>query len=461
MGKSGKILARVLRLMALPPLNDTITAIATAPGAAAVGIVRLSGPDSYRISGEIFSPQAKHSIMNLPAGRVIFGHIFDAGEVIDEALLLSFRKPHSYTAQDVIELQTHGGPAVLRRVLELCLKHGARPAQPGEFTLRAYLNGRLDLVQAESVLNLVNAQADSARRSAALGLTKALSEQLDLIQTDITQIYSDIQAMFDYPDEGVPEAQFVLPLERAISRIDNLLQTAQAGQLAQRGAKLALIGRPNVGKSSLLNTLLGYQRSIVSSLPGTTRDYLETPLTLGGIPITAIDTAGIRDTRDQIEAQGVAMAREIAQNADLTLYLLDSGEPPHAEDKAMLNMLEPDRSLLVLSKCDLRPAWKTRELSLELWPVSALTGEGLETLKMAIQEKLVGKASGELWISSERHAQALKTTKELLLQAKHAPDDLAALDLEEALRNLAQITGRGEIAEETLEHIFAKFCVGK
>ena len=340
--------------------------------------------------------------------------------------------------------------------------NGARLAQPGEFTLRAYLSGRLDLVQAEAVLDLVNAQSDSARRSAALGLSKALSEQLDLIQSDITQVYGDIQAVFDYPEEGVPEPAFAEPLERAITRIDKLLATAKAGAISQRGAKLALIGRPNAGKSSLLNALLGYQRSIVSDIPGTTRDYLEAPLTIGGVPIMAIDTAGIRQTDDLIEASGVAAAKDIALSADLSLLLVDVSEPLSEEDKALVSELAPERTLIVSSKADLFHAWQETDLNSSYFSVSAVTGEGLDVLKDAIRNKLIGDAgSSELWLTSERHAQALITTKDLLERAKDAPDDLAALDLEDALRTLAEITGRGEIAEETLEHIFRNFCVGK
>ena len=448
--------------MALPPLNDTITAIATAPGMGAVGIVRLSGPESYRIADDLFQPKGNTRVCNLEAGRVVYGQVRDEDELIDESLLLTFRAPHSYTGQDVIELQTHGGPAVLRTVLDLCVKRGARLAGPGEFTLRAYLNGRLDLVQAEAVLDLVNAQGDSARRNAALGLSKALSEQLDLIQSDITQVYGNIQAVFDYPEEGVPESAFAEPLERAVTRINKLLATAKAGAISQRGAKLALIGRPNAGKSSLLNALLGYQRSIVSNVPGTTRDYLEAPLTIGGVPVTAIDTAGIRQTDDLIEASGVVAAKEIAANADLSLLLLDVSEPLTHEDRELVAELEPTRTVVVSSKTDLPHSWDETSLGVPLFPVSAVTSEGLDDLKNAIRNKLIGDAgSSELWLTSERHVQALSTTKDLLERAKAAPDDLASLDLEDALRTLAEITGRGEIAEETLEHIFRNFCVGK
>ena len=255
--------------MPLPPQGDTVAAIATAPGVGAVGIVRVSGPDAYAVGERLFRPR-KGRVAQLPAGRVVYGHITDGAELVDESLLLTFRAPHSYTGEDVLELQTHGGPAVLRRVLELCVRYGARLAQPGEFTLRAYLSGRLDLVQAESVLNLVNAQSDSARRNAALGLSKALTEQLELIQSEITGVYGNIQAFFDYPDEGVPEAEFVAPLGRAVTRIDKLLATAKAGRVAQRGARLALIGKPNAGKSRPPKRAAGV--SAFAGLPHTRHD---------------------------------------------------------------------------------------------------------------------------------------------------------------------------------------------
>ena len=448
--------------MPLSPQGDTIAAIATAPGVGAVGIVRLSGPDAYTVGSKLFTPRNGREVTELPAGRIVYGRVMDETELVDESLLLTFRAPHSYTGEDVLEIQTHGGPAVLRRVLELCVQHGARLAQPGEFTLRAYLSGRLDLVQAEAVLELVNAQSDSARRSAALGLSKALSEQLDLIQSDITQVYGNVQAMFDYPDEGVPEAEFAAPLGRAVGRIDKLLGTAKAGRMAQRGARLALIGKPNAGKSSLLNALLGYGRSLVSDIPGTTRDYLEAPLDILGVPVTAVDTAGIRETGDAVEASGVELARTIAHNADLSLLLLDTSRRLEPSDLDLIGDLDPARLLVLASKTDLGPVWTPENLPVNLLNVSATTGEGLDVLRTQIRDKLIGDAGqSELWLGGERQISALETVRDHLLRAQAAPDDLAALDLADALKTLAELTGRGDVAEETLEHIFRNFCVGK
>ena len=446
--------------MALPNLNDTIAAIATAPGVGAVGIVRISGAESFSIVDKIFIAKSAKKISQIPPKCVTFGGIYDGTELVDEALVLNFRAPNSYTAQDVIELQTHGGTAILRKVLGLCLAHGARLAKPGEFTLRAYLNGQMDLLQAESVLGLVNAQSDSARRNAALGLSKALTKELDIIQSEVTKVYGNIQAVFDYPEEGVPESDFVQPLRGVLERIEKLLSTAKAGTIVQKGARVAIIGKPNVGKSSLLNTLLGYKRSIVSNTPGTTRDYLEAPIEIGRVPVTAIDTAGIHKTADEIEASGITVAKEIAANADLSLLLLDVSRPLTDEDLELVASLDVAHSLFIASKSDLRQLWYKPELT--LLKVSTKTGEGLAELKKAISEKLLGNVSNsELWITNERHIEALTSLKGHINRAINVPDDLAALDLVEALHSLAELTGRGEIAGEALEHIFANFCVGK
>ncbi len=443
--------------MSLPPTNDTISAIATASGIAAVGIIRISGNQSFEIAAKIFKSKKNKDISKLKAGQAIYGQVVDADELIDEAILLSFRAPNSYTTEDIIEIQTHGGPAILKKVLELTISHGARLAQAGEFTLRAFLNDRIDLLQAESILNLVNAQSDSARRNAAMGLNKDLSKKLDLIQSQITQVYASIQAVFDYPEEGVPDAEFREPLLSTIEIIDNLLKTAKAGKISQRGAKLAIVGKPNVGKSSLLNALLGFERSIVSNIPGTTRDYLEVMLDINGVPVLAIDTAGIRETQDIIEEQGVVAALDIAKNADLVLYLFDASQDLADFD---YDGLEPNRSIIIANKIDLLD--NTAKLDSKIQRISVTNNQGLEDLKDLIKEKLIGDLSStEFWISTERHEEALKQVKVHLEQALRVSEDLASIDLELALKTLAEMTGRHEISEEALEYIFANFCVGK
>ncbi|MDR9390512.1 MAG: tRNA uridine-5-carboxymethylaminomethyl(34) synthesis GTPase MnmE [Trueperaceae bacterium] len=451
--------------MALPPSGDTIAAIATAAGEGAIGIVRVAGPDAFDVADAVFRPRRGRPPSARPAGRIVTGRVTRDGAVLDDAVLLPFRAPHSYTGQDAVELQTHGGPAVLRAVLDACLAAGARPAGPGEFTLRAYLAGKLDLVQAESVLAVVEARSERARRSAADGLTERLSQELLHLEAALTAAYGDVTAVLDYPEEGV-ELRDPRPRIMGVrERIAALLATADAAALARRGARLAIVGRPNAGKSSLLNALLGFDRSIVSDVPGTTRDYLEAPLELRGVPVTAIDTAGVRESPDAIESVGVERALDLAENADLVLGLWDASRPLEAEDRALWDRLPQGRTLAVASKGDLPPAWDPAAPGGGLpaaLPVSATTGDGMEALVDAVAEALVGSATGEeVWVTSDRHVDVLRRVDAALARALEAPDDLMAMDVQDALVDLASLTGRGDVAEATLEHVFANFCVGK
>ncbi|GGB49676.1 tRNA modification GTPase MnmE [Deinococcus soli (ex Cha et al. 2016)] len=433
-------------------LQDTIAAIATAPGSAGVGIVRVSGPHALSVADRVF--RGRRAPSRTPGGRFLFGHLLDAsGEMLDEGLCLIFKGPRSYTGEDVAELQTHGSPAVLARVLQATLDCGARPARPGEFTLRAYLSGRLDLAQAEAVLNLIEAQTDTARRQATLGLSGALGERVDGVARGVTRTLAAIQALLDYPEEGVPDEDRTLPLAQAESDLRDLLASARAGQVATRGARLALIGRPNAGKSSLLNALLGYERSIVTPIAGTTRDYLEAAVELAGVPVTLVDTAGIRETGDAIEAAGVRQALSLAGAADLVLTLEDGSAPR----EALPADLSGARVIHVRTKADLPGAW-TDPAALD---VSAVTGSGLPALRGAIQAALLGDtARGEAWLTTERQADAARRALTHIQAARTLPDDLAGYELEEALRALAELTGR-DVQEDVVDAVFRNFCVGK
>jgi len=448
-------------------LDDTIAAIATAPGVGAIGVVRVAGPAAFALAAAVFRPAGGHDVHTLPGGRVVFGRVVDtqaadAHDLVDEGLLLTFRAPHSYTGQDAVELQVHGGPAVLRNVFDLCLRHGARAAEPGEFTLRAVLSGRLDLAQAESVLAMVEARSDAARRQASIGLSGALSNALDAVQRDLTTAYAAILAHLDYPEEGVPEADVAGPAATARRRLGRLLATAAAGRFAAHGARMAIVGRPNAGKSSLLNALLGYERAIVAEAPGTTRDYLEAPLELGRVSVTAVDTAGIRDTDDAIEAHGVARAHQLAGAADVVVALVDGSRPLDDEDRALVDVLEPTRTVWVASKADRPRVWRDDELGVAPRPVSSHSGAGLDHLRADLEARLLGHAAGEeVWVTSERVVDALREAIAALDRVPGAPQDLQGLDLETALRALARITGRGDVAEDTLVEVFARFCVGK
>lgn len=437
--------------MGLPSLHDIIATISTPPGKGAVGVVRVSGAGSLELVSRLW---AGKNPSKLAGGRFTYGKICNpvTRETLDEALLLVFRKPHSYTGQDSAELQTHGSPAVLRKVLQTLFELGARPAQPGEFTLRAYLNGKMDLAQAESVLHLVESESDAARRQALRGLSAGLSQKIQHLSERLFNLLAHIQAWLDYPEEGVEPAQIQETLQPILQEIQHLLATAPAGRVAQKGARIALVGAPNVGKSSLLNALLGYERAIVTPIPGTTRDYLEAPLEIAAVPIVAVDTAGLRETEDLIEKSGVKRALQIAQEADLVLYLADQNQP-----KTTPPPLPWERTLRVATKADLPPIWADDSFV----TVSSQSGLGLEALRQQIHNRLLGDApEGEIWISNERHVEALRRAEAQLIEALQAPEDLAGVSIEAALDALAEIIGK-DVSEEVIERVFRNFCVGK
>jgi tRNA modification GTPase len=453
--------------------TDTIAAIATPPGEGGIGIVRLSGEQAFPIAERLF--RRRGGSKPLQSHRAYFGVIVDpaTGETLDRALLLPFRAPHSYTGEDVVEFHCHGSPYLLRRVLELVWREGARPAEPGEFTLRAFLNGKLDLAQAEAVADLIRARSEAQLRSALALHEGRLSHQVHALGDELLRLLATVEAHIDFSEElGELDPHTLIPdLQSLLQRLDALLQGARAGRILREGARVAIVGRPNVGKSSLLNALLGEERAITTDIPGTTRDTLEESLIIGGVPIVILDTAGLRESADVVEQIGIERARRAAERADLILFVYDLTAPDWDADRALLETLPVHApKLLVGNKMDAAdPAQVQRACS--VFPdsvlISALTGAGLDALQEAILTALEVQRIGEetLTLTHQRHIQAVADAKRALEHARDAlqhgySPDLIAVDLRAAWLALGAITG--ETADETLvQRIFRDFCIGK
>ncbi len=452
--------------------TDTIAAIATPPGEGGIGIVRVSGEQAFPIAERLFRRRGRTP---LQSHRAYFGAIVDpaTGETLDRALLLPFRAPRSYTGEDVAEFHCHGSPYLLRRVLELVWREGARPAEPGEFTLRAFLNGKLDLAQAEAVADLIRARSEAQLRSALALHEGRLSHQVHALGDELLRLLATVEAHIDFSEElGELDPHALIPdLQHLLQRLDALLQGARAGRILREGARVAIVGRPNVGKSSLLNALLGEERAITTDIPGTTRDTLEESLIIGGVPLVILDTAGLRESADVVEQIGIERARRAAERADLILFVYDLTAPDWDADRALLETLPAHApKLLVGNKMDAAdPAQVQRACS--VFPdsvlISALTGAGLDALQEAILTALEVQRIGEetLTLTHQRHIQAVADAKRALEHARDAlqrgySPDLIAVDLRAAWLALGAITG--ETADETLvQRIFRDFCIGK
>jgi len=454
-------------------VDDTIAAIGTAPGDAGISIVRVSGPEAMTIADRVIRCRgAKPS--HRPGGTFLYGHTAaDEGDV-DEVLVLIMRAPHSYTCEDMVEIQGHGGTESAKRNLRAVLDAGARLAEPGEFTRRAFLNGRIDLVQAEAVLDLIRARSDRAAKMALEQLEGRLSRQFNELYEHLIAIAADMEATLDFPEDELPAGVLVDVHSRlhAQSRIVELLiKTCEEGRYLREGAKVVIAGRPNVGKSTLLNSLLGSERAIVSSIPGTTRDTIEEGLTLDGIPLRLVDTAGLRATADEIESEGIRRARLHLEKADLYLYVIDASAPVEEEDLGLIRGLKRDRALVVLNKTDLGQAVKPSDLpGYDCVSTSLQTGAGLEALGRELARML---QHGEPWSSmphatvSERHRQLLARARSELataarILAEQGEDGVAqaSANVREAIASLGEITGK-VYQDELLTAIFSRFCIGK
>ncbi len=455
-------------------LDDTIAAIATSIGQSGIGIIKMSGPEAVAIARQIF--RSARGLKELRPYRLHYGHIIDSstGIPIDEAIVAFMPGPHSYTRQDVVEIQGHGGIVPLRRILQLVLSLGARLAEPGEMTLRAFLNGRVDLAQAEAVLDVIEAKTETALRLATEQLSGRLSAQVSGVRTDLVDTLAFLEASIDFVEDEIPAQDVIGPLRQVCAGLEKLLRSADTGQIYRQGVRAAIVGRPNVGKSSLLNALLRGDRAIVTSIPGTTRDTLEETANMGGIPLVLVDTAGIRhETTDEVERIGVARSRSALERADLALAVVDGSQPVEAGDWEIASLVRHKPALLVVNKNDL-PETQAFTIPADFLPharrvrLSALSGQGIETLEASLIELILGgdvTPDDTPLVSNPRHKallqQALDFTRAAITahQGGLSPD-LVSIDVRAAVVALGEITGE-TVTEDLLDTIFSKFCIGK
>jgi tRNA modification GTPase len=462
-------------------LDDTIAAIATPLGEGGLAVLRISGAEALAVADNIFVAEGKKSLKPSAATThtIQFGKIVKDGKTIDEVLLAVLRAPRTFTREDTVEISCHGGILPAKLVLDAILASGARLAEPGEFTRRAFLNGRIDLAQAEAVADLIHSRTELALAAANEQLAGKLSQRINQLRDDLLHTLAHVEAHIDFPDEDIApdtRGQLLKRLEDGVAFITELLRTANEGQILRRGIRAAIVGRPNTGKSSLLNQLLGRDRAIVSPIPGTTRDTIEETANIRGLPVVFIDTAGLRETRDEIEVEGIRRSRQSLAQAELILHVLDAGEPLTAEDQNYFTEFAGKKRILVRNKIDLPVKWQ--------WPpkpdgldasnlaapldVSCATGQGIEPLKDAIKETVwSGEVKAEMLqvMINSRHQDVLNRARAAVLRTidalrGNATLELVALDLRIAVAAVGEIVGK-TTTEDLLDSIFGQFCIGK
>ncbi len=454
---------------------DVVAAIATAPGAGAIAIVRLSGAGAFAVADRIFRCSAPPPSQR-PAGTFVHGQVVApaSGEILDDALLLVFRAPHSFTGEDSAEIQCHGGSQAARRVLQALLAAGARQAEPGEFTKRAFLNGKLDLTQAEAVLDLIQARSERAARLATAQLEDALGRRIRTLYDSLLAIAADVESMLDFPDNELPQSvpnELVARLSAVSNEIDALLATWQEGRILREGARVVIAGAPNVGKSTLLNLLAGRDRAIVSPHPGTTRDTIEEPISLQGYPLEIVDTAGLRDAPCEIEQEGIRRTRRALADADLCICLVDASQDMTAAERDFIASHDQKKLLVLLNKTDLGQRIQPDDLDrIDALAVSLKTASDLDRISTAIIQKVVHKQTGSdagNCAISERHRKSLLVALDdvakciCLLRSGLESDFLpAATHARSALDQIGFIFGKN-CTEDMLDSIFSRFCVGK
>lgn len=453
---------------------DTIAAISTPRGEGGIGIVRLSGDESLGILSKIFKPKSKKDVKDIRSYTINYGHIYDGEELIDEVLVSVMKAPNTYTREDIVEINCHGGYLITQKVLELVLKNGAKIAEPGEFTRRAFLNGRLDLTQAEAVIDLIHGKTDKSISLSLNNLRGDLRDQINHLKKILLDVAAHVNVVLDYPEEGVDEPipeHLIIELHNVKDTITKLVESYDKGKMIKEGIKTAIVGKPNVGKSSLLNSILREERAIVTSIAGTTRDTIEEIINIKGIPLIMVDTAGIRKTQDEVENIGVQKSKKMLKEADLVLFVLDSSRDFSDEDREIYDSIESEKVIGILNKIDMEKKLDITNLTkVKKWiEISALENIGIDTLENEIYNFILSEniedSSEKLIITNIRHKSALEKTKKSIENIFETidmgyPMDLIAVDLNDALDSLSEVTG--EISsEDLLDHIFSNFCVGK
>lgn len=455
--------------------TDTIAAIATAMASAGIGIIRISGEEAVTIAERIFLMKNGKKLSEMPTHTIHYGHIHDGDEVIDEVMVLLMRGPKSYTREDTIEIDCHGGIYVMKRILEIAIKFGARPAEPGEFTKRAFLNGRIDLSQAESVIDVIQAKNEFALQSSMKQLSGSVSYAIKEIREKILHEIAFIESALDDPEhislEGYPQSLMGV-VEELTVKIEKLISTSDNGRILKEGINTVIIGKPNAGKSSLLNTLVGEERAIVTDIAGTTRDVLEEQINLNGIILNIIDTAGIRDTEDVVEKIGVDKAKKYLNEADLVIYVVDTSTVLDENDYEIMELMRDRQAIILLNKSDLKMLTTADDIrnhvDKKMVSISAKEQTGIEELETSIKDMFFrGEVSfnDEVYITNIRHKTSLQEalhSLHLVLQSveDEMPEDFYSIDLMNAYAELGSIVGE-EVGDDLVKEIFSKFCLGK
>ena len=456
--------------------TDTIAAIATAMTNSGIGIIRISGDEAFEVIDNIYKSKDGQKVLSkMESHTVHYGYIYDEDELIDEVMVLVLKAPNTYTRENTIEIDCHGGTLVMRRILETVIKHGARPAEPGEFTKRAFLNGRIDLAQAESVMDIIDSKNDFALKSSMQQLSGALTTKIKDIRGTIIHEIAFIESALDDPEhisiDGYGDKLEVIA-DNISKQLNKMIVTAENGSILKEGISTVIVGKPNAGKSSLLNVLVGKERAIVTDIAGTTRDALEEQINLNGISLNIIDTAGIRDTEDVVEKIGVDKAKNYVENADLIIYVVDSSTKLDENDNEIIQMIQNKRAIILLNKSDLHPVTTEEEIKIrtnqKVIAVSAKERQGIDELETTIKEMFFHgnlQFNDEIYITNIRHKSALMNALESMKLVKRSiedgmPEDFYSIDLMNAYEELGTIIGES-VEDDLVNEIFSKFCMGK